>query len=120
MIPQHCATDAIRDMLVLIAASGAGSALAVLKRCGDIVSPGLLSFPMAGTTLALDFPQQDATVALFHQLDAVVRAAGGRLYPAKDAHMSAADFQQGYPDWHVVEKWRDPALMSRFWQRVTQ
>ncbi len=120
VIPQHCATDAIRDMLVLIAGSGAGSALAVLKRCGDIVSPGVLSFPMAGTTLALDFPQQDATDILFHQLDAVVRAAGGRLYPAKDAHMSADDFQQGYPHWHIIEKWRDPALMSRFWQRVTQ
>lgn len=120
VIPPHYASDAIRDMLVLIAQSGIGSALAVLKRCGDIVSPGVLSFPMAGTTLALDFPQQNATIALFHQLDAVVRAAGGRLYPAKDAHMSAADFQQGYPDWHVVEKWRDPALMSRFWQRVTQ
>lgn len=120
VVPQHCAEDAIADMLTIIAATGSGSALAVLKRCGDIVSPGILSFPLAGTTLALDFPQNDATFGLFQQLDAVVRAAGGRLYPAKDAHMSADDFQQGYPDWCVVEKWRDPALMSRFWQRVTQ
>lgn len=120
VIPEHCAADAIRDMLGIVAASGTGSALAVLKRCGDISSPGVLSFPMAGTTLALDFPQQAATAALFHKLDAVVRVAGGRLYPAKDAHMSAADFQKGYPHWYAVEKLRDPALMSRFWHRVTQ
>ncbi|WP_348729457.1 FAD-binding oxidoreductase [Rheinheimera texasensis] len=120
VVPQHCASDAIHDMLAIIAATGTGSALAVLKRCGDIVSPGILSFPCAGTTLALDFPQNDATAALFQQLDAVVRAAGGRLYPAKDAHMSADDFQRGYPNWGGVEKWRDPALMSRFWHRVTQ
>lgn len=120
VVPQHCASDAIRDMLAIIASTGTGSALAVLKRCGDIVSPGILSFPFAGTTLALDFPHNDGTAALFQQLDAVVRAAGGRLYPAKDAHMSADDFQQGYPNWNIVEKWRDPALMSRFWHRVTQ
>ena len=121
VIPDACARDGVSALLREIAASGLGSPLAVLKRCGDLVSPGLLSFPIAGTTLALDFPHSDRlTHDLFPRLDAVVREAGGRLYPAKDAHMSARDFQATYPAWTTVEALRDPQLLSRFWQRVTR
>lgn len=120
VVPQLNARDAIGAVLTEIARSGAGSFLAVLKRCGDIVSPGLLSFPLPGVSLALDFAQHDAAnVRLFSGLDAIVHQAGGRLYPAKDAHMSASHFQQAYPAWAQVEALRDPALMSRFWRRVT-
>ncbi|PTT63295.1 FAD-binding oxidoreductase, partial [Pseudomonas sp. HMWF007] len=102
-----------------IARSGSGSFLAVLKRCGDIPSMGWLSFPMPGTSLALDFPQNSAlTQTLLPRLDAIVREAGGRLYPAKDAHMSGNDFRLAYPAWEQLEAMRDPALISRFWQRV--
>jgi FAD/FMN-containing dehydrogenase len=121
VIPEASARDGVAALLREIAASGLGSPLAVLKRCGDLPSPGLLSFPMAGTTLALDFPQTERlTRQVFPRLDAVVREAGGRLYPAKDAHMSARDFQSSYPAWTTVESLRDPQLLSRFWKRVTQ
>jgi FAD/FMN-containing dehydrogenase len=80
-----------------------------------------MSFPMHGVSLALDFPQRlETNRRLFANLDALVHEAGGRLYPAKDAHMSAAHFQRAYPAWQRVEALRDPKLMSRFWQRVTQ
>lgn len=121
VLPQAESRDGMRAILETIGASHTGSFLAVLKRCGEIASPGLLSFPMAGASLALDFPQRDeGNRRLFEQLDAIVREAGGRLYPAKDAHMSASDFQRAYPAWHQLEALRDPALMSRFWQRTTQ
>ena len=108
------------DLLATIAAAGEGSFLAVLKKCGNAVSPGLLSFPLPGTSLALDFPQHARLNArVFSRLDAIVRAAGGRLYPAKDAHMSGEDFRAAYPDWMRLEAARDPALSSRFWKRVT-
>jgi len=108
-------------LLQAIADVGTGSFLAVLKRCGDVPSPGLLSFPRAGTTLALDFPQTDTLhPELFNRLDAIVREAGGRLYPAKDAHMSGEDFRRSYPAWERLAALRDPALMSRFWKRVIQ
>lgn len=90
----------------------------MLKRCGDIASPGLLSFPLPGTSLALDFPQGAELAALFARLDRIVRAAGGRLYPAKDAHMSGSDFRAAYPAWETLEALRDPTLLSRFWKRV--
>lgn len=121
VLPQARSRDAMQAILEAIGRSGTGSFLAVLKRCGAAVSPGLLSFPMEGASLALDFPQHDASNRrLFEQLDAIVREAGGRIYPAKDAHMSAQDFQLAYPTWPQLEALRDPALMSRFWQRTTQ
>jgi FAD/FMN-containing dehydrogenase len=121
LVPDAEARPAIGALLEAIAASGAGSFLAVLKRCGDVRSPGLLSFPRPGTTLALDFPQSRLLdEELFPRLDAIVREAGGRLYPAKDAHMRADDFQSSYPEWARLESLRDPALMSRFWERVTR
>jgi FAD/FMN-containing dehydrogenase len=119
VVPQANAEVAMGELLNVIADAGQGSFLAVLKRCGDIASPGLLSFPMPGTSLALDFSQNShLTNVLFPRLDAIVRAAGGRLYPAKDAHMSGSDFRQAYPAWERLEALRDPSLMSRFWKRV--
>lgn len=120
VIPQENAEAAIADVLRRIAASGMGSFLAVLKQCGTAQSPGLMSFPLHGASLALDFPQREPSIGrLFASLDALVHEAGGRLYPAKDAHMSAAHFRLAYPAWEQVEALRDPALMSRFWKRVT-
>ena len=119
VIPDQEAEYAMRSLLEAIAQSGCGSFLAVLKRCGDIASPGLLSFPFQGTTLALDFPQHHDLHRLFLRMDGIVRESGGRLYPAKDAHMSSGDFQYFYPQWEELEALRDPAICSRFWQRVT-
>lgn len=119
-IPDHNSAAAIAELMTAIADSRTGSFLAVLKRFGDVTSPGLLSFPLSGVTLALDFPQQgEATARLFTRLDTIVRAAGGHLYPAKDAHMQGADFRAAYPAWERLESMRDPALSSRFWQRAT-
>ena len=68
--------------------------------------------------LCLSAEAQQRTATLFARLDAIVAAAGGRLYPAKDAHMSGAFFRSCYPAWAQLESLRDPALCSRFWQRV--
>jgi FAD/FMN-containing dehydrogenase len=120
VIPDSNAPEAIRELLDAIAAAHSGSFLAVLKRFGDVASPGLLSFPRPGATLALDFPHQGLiTARLFEKLDAIVREAKGRLYPAKDAHMSGADFRASYHTWEQLEKIRDPALLSKLWSRLT-
>lgn len=118
VIPDKNAEVAVAELLKSIAVHGQGSFLAVLKRCGGIQSPGLMSFPLSGTSLALDFPQSSKLAKLFDQLDEIVRLSGGRLYPAKDAHMKGADFRQAYPEWEHLESMRDPTLVSHFWQRV--
>jgi hypothetical protein len=71
-------------------------------------------------TLALDFPNRGAdTLGLLDALDAITRAAGGAVYPAKDARMSAAAFRQYFPAWAQLAQYVDPKFSSSFWRRVT-
>ena len=80
----------VAELLQTIKASGQGSFLAVLKRHGPETSPGLNSFPMNGVSLALDFPNRGVkTLKLLRALDDIAVAHGGRMYPAKDATMTA-------------------------------
>jgi L-gulonolactone oxidase len=117
--PMARAHDVTRRLLELIADYGEGSFLVVLKLFGERRSPGILSFPMPGITLALDFPNRgESTKALLSRMTEVVLAAGGRLYPAKDATMSAEAFRTGFPNWQKIENLRDPKIMSDFWRRV--
>ena len=100
---------------------GQASFLAVIKTFGDRPSPGMLSFPRAGATLALDFPNRgDETLSLMRRLDEIVHGAGGALYPAKDGRMSATMFRSAYPRWEAFAAHKDPHMSSDFWRRVTQ
>lgn len=119
VVPDASARDGLREMLREIAASGQGSFLAVLKRFGDVPSPGMLSFPRPGVTLALDFPNVGAaTFGLLGRLEAITMAAGGALYPAKDARMSGSAFRRSYPSLQEFSKHVDPQFSSSFWRRV--
>ncbi len=110
---------ALDDILRSIAASGQGSFLAVLKTFGSVPSPGMLSFPMEGVTLALDFPNRGAqSLALFDRLDAIVSASGGRLYAAKDARMEGDFFRRSYPRLGEFMPFLDPKFSSDFARRV--
>jgi FAD/FMN-containing dehydrogenase len=109
----------LRNILKLASGSGMSSFLTVLKKFGSIRSPGMLSFPISGYTLAFDFRNLGVRSAdLIRSLSDIVRHCGGRIYPAKDALMSAADFKAGYPDWKVFSKHIDPGFSSNFWERV--
>lgn len=120
VIPTAAGTEPMKEILAKIATSGQASFLAVLKTFGDIPSPGMLSFPQPGITLALDFPERGtATRDLFHQLDEIVRACKGRLYPAKDARMDAQDFIKSYPQLESFKPFLDPKFSSDFWKRMT-
>ena len=119
-IPWESAREGTIAILTEVAKSGLASFLAVLKAFGDVPSPGLMSFPQPGITLALDFPiKPDVTFPLFERLADMTLDFGGRLYPAKDAAMTARQFQTFYPQWEQLARFRDPALTSSFWERVT-
>lgn len=118
VVPPAVARDAITEVLQLLRAHGTGSFLAVLKTFGDRPAPGLLSFARPGLTLALDFPNLPKVHALFARLDACIAAAGGALYPAKDALGSAALFRAAYPRWTEFQRFRDPAISSCFARRM--
>lgn len=121
VLPPANARDGVRELLHEIARSGTGSFLAVLKEFGDAPSRGVLSFPRPGTTLALDFPNTGGSIfALLDRLDAIVASAGGAVYPAKDARMSATLFRRAFPRWEVMLEHIDPRFSSGFWRRVTE
>jgi len=120
LMPPAAGIEGARKLFTRIAESGEGSFLAVLKNFGDRASPGMLSFPRPGITLALDFANRGRrTFDLLDDLDALVREYGGRVYPAKDARMSADSFQAYFPEWEEFARHVDPAFSSSFWRRVT-
>lgn len=119
VIPPGSQSYAVRELIARIRKSGTGSFLAVLKTFGDRQAPGMMSFPMPGTTLALDFPNLGATtLKLFEELNAIVLDAGGRLYAAKDACMPRALFERGYPRLSEFAEFRDPGISSDMSRRL--
>src|SRR5260221_6265906 len=115
VVPHEKSATALRRILTLIADSRTASFLAVLKIFGDIKSPGLLSFPKPGVTLALDLPNRgQKSLDLFNRLDDIVAASGGAVYPAKDARMSAQSFQTYFPQWKRMCEYIDPRFSSGF------
>ncbi len=119
VVPVEGGRETIQEILRAVARSGEASFLTVLKTMGSRPPVGMMSFARAGVTLALDFPRTDGALSLLQRLDGMVAAAGGRLYPAKDARMSARHFQQFYPQWREFSRFVEPNFSSSFWRRVT-
>ncbi len=94
------AAPVLKDIVGRIAHSGLCSPLAVIKRMGS-GRAGMLSFPMEGYTLAIDFPARDKAVRLIHELEAMSVEAGGRLYLGKDALASGDTIKAMYPEWEA-------------------
>lgn len=121
VVPHKNGKEITRKILKSIQKSGLSSFLVVLKTFGDLESPGMLSFPEPGITLAVDFRMEgQKTLDLCDELDKYVVEVGGKLYPAKDARMSAENFQKFYPNWKEFSEFIDPKISSSFWERVSK
>ncbi|WP_456623199.1 MULTISPECIES: FAD-binding protein [unclassified Bradyrhizobium] len=121
VIPEPGARDVLGEILGRVARRGDASFLAVLKKLGQ--GDGILSFPLPGYTLALDFPVKGDILNFLDEIDRLVVAAGGRLYLAKDARQSRATFEAGYPAlqrFNAIRKSLDPAgnIRSKLSQRL--
>ncbi|MEX2230983.1 MAG: FAD-binding oxidoreductase [Cyclobacteriaceae bacterium] len=122
VLPFDSSRDGLIDILARINRQGAGSFLAVLKLFGD--QDNLISFPMKGYTLALDFPIRSGLFEFLDELDKIVADYGGRIYLSKDARMKKEIFWKTYPHVHefreVLKKY-DPEnrFVSRLSQRLT-
>ena len=121
VIPREDALRGLREILRVVTSSGHVSFLSVLKFFGDRQSPGLLSFPRPGLTVSLDFPNRgEETSALFKVLYDLVLELRGRVYPAKDALMSAEHFAAAFPEYGAFKEFRDPRFSSDFIRRVAE
>ncbi len=119
VVPFDNGYEVMKEILDRIGRAKEGSFLVVLKEFGNIASPGMLSFPCPGLTLALDFSNHgQKTLRFLDELDALVLQSGGRVYPAKDARMSPASFQTYFPEWETFAQYIDPNFSSSFWRRV--
>lgn len=88
----------IRCTLEMLRARRVPMFLAALKRFGA-PSGGLLSFPIEGWTLAVDIPARARGVrTVLDAADRLIVGAGGRVYLAKDARMSAEMLHDTYPE----------------------
>ena len=96
VLPKKASYEGLQAILNRIAVSGNGSFLAVLKLFGA-GNDNLLSFPMKGYTLALDFKIRPRLFPLLDELDRMVLDHGGRLYLAKDVRMHSNVLEKGYP-----------------------
>ncbi len=104
--------QAYAQLLAIFQREGGCSFVTVFKDCGD-EGEGHLSFPMKGTSLALDIPMRrdGSTQRLCQALNEYVVANGGRIYLAKDAFTTPAHFRRMYPrlgQWQQVVAAYDP------------
>ena len=97
-------------------AINAASFLVVLKRFGPS-NRGLLSFPKAGWTMAVDLPANlKGLEQCMNELDSELVALGGRVYLTKDQRLSKENFQEMYPEnqeWKRIKQKVDP---ENYWQ----
>lgn len=120
VIPAASGLPPVQAVLDLVRGAGMASFLTVVKRFGARRSPGILSFPMEGVTVALDLP--NTGVSLLRTLDRaddVVLEAGGRIYAAKDARTASATFRAMMPMLEAFVPFVDQRCSSTFWRRIT-
>lgn len=119
VLPYKNCKENMRLIFEEIVNSGMSSFLTVLKSFGDTKSPGMLSFPKKGITLAIDYRMEgDKTLELLDRIDKIVVDNDGRLYPGKDARMKREHFHQFYPNFNEFLKYKDSNFTSSFYRRI--
>ncbi len=110
VIPEATGPEGVKSFLNLLRRTGGSSMLSVIKDCGE-EGEGLLSFPMKGTTVALDLPVRDDTQSIVDTLNAHLIELGGRVYLAKDRFTKAADYrgmEKRLDAWREIKQKYDP------------
>jgi decaprenylphospho-beta-D-ribofuranose 2-oxidase len=110
LLPTRGSGEAVRQFLEVLTAKGTASFLCVIKDHGA-QSDGLLSFPMPGTSIALDMAIREDTQATVDALNECVIAVGGRIYLAKDRFTRREHFKAMEPrlnEWEAIRRRWDP------------
>ena len=105
VIPNENSAKNIRIILNKIQELGLSSFLTVLKKFGK-QNNNLLSFPMSGYTLGLDFKVNEKLPQNIKELDKIIVNMGGKIYLTKDSLMSEETFKSTYKRWEEFEDTR--------------
>jgi decaprenylphospho-beta-D-ribofuranose 2-oxidase len=120
LLPERGGHQAARAFLELLTSKGGASFLCVIKDHGP-EGDGFLSFPMQGTSIALDIAVRSDTQELVDALNECVIGLGGRIYLAKDAFTRPHHFramEARLIEWERVRKVWDPEARLKSAQSV--
>lgn len=119
VVPLKNSKSTLEQVIDLISFYNQRPVLSVLKTFGTVESRGLMSFPICGLTLAMDFQNKgDTTLKMFNDLDKIVLENNGKIYIAKDSRMEKDSFKKFYPNFDEFSKFIDPNFNSTFLKRV--
>jgi FAD/FMN-containing dehydrogenase len=96
VLPRAAGAAAVREFMQRLTRLGGASPLCVIKDCGP-EGKGLLSFPLEGTSIAVDMAVSSDTQRIVDSLNEFVIAAGGRIYLSKDRFTRAEHFRAMEP-----------------------
>ena len=105
VIPLKHSEEALDAILKRVLESGNASFLTTLKLFGE-GNEGILSFPLKGFTLAMDFPIRKTTFKLLNELDEIVIKFNGKIYLTKDSRLNAKNFHRMEPSIEEFNKIR--------------
>ena len=113
VLPKNANSTGLQGILQRVIRSGQRAYLGVIKLLGD-GGEGMISFPMSGYTLALDFAMRSGTLALLDSLDEITSTLGGRVYLAKDARYPRQFVRDAYPEAFLFAEVRGGLKCARF------
>jgi FAD/FMN-containing dehydrogenase len=96
VLPRKAGPEAVRAFMDLLTKLGGASPLCVIKDCGP-EGRGMLSFPLEGTSVAVDMAVSPDIQRIVDALNAFVIDAGGRIYLTKDRFTRPEDFRRMEP-----------------------
>lgn len=96
VLPRRAGPEAVREFMALLTKLGSASPLCVIKDCGP-EGRGTLSFPMEGTSIAVDMAVSPDIQRVVDRLNEFVIAAGGRIYLTKDRFTRPEHFRAMEP-----------------------
>jgi decaprenylphospho-beta-D-ribofuranose 2-oxidase len=115
VLPRAAGAPAVREFMELLTKLGGASPLCVIKDCGP-EGKGVLSFPLEGTSIAVDMAVSPALQGIVDKLNEFVIATKGRIYLSKDRFTRPEHFRAMEPRLPAFlalrEKW-DPKRKLR-------
>jgi len=115
VVPRAAGPAGVREFMERLTTLGEASPLCVIKDCGP-EGAGLLSFPMEGTSIAVDMPVSANLQRVVDGLNEFIISVGGRIYLTKDRFTRPEHFRAMEPRLprflEVRAKW-DPARRLR-------